>query len=81
MHLYRNVLSHTPNNKVGEVARMLKAVVTTEIVEKMKDMKLHKAALGAGEDGRDPHVSRLPVESLAAVGTAPLYADQVAARM
>jgi putative transposase len=56
VHLYRNVVSHTQNNKVGAVARMLKAVhaqenreaalvKATEIVEKMKHMKLQKAAL------------------------------------
>ena len=55
VHLYRNVFSHTPNNKMGEVARVLKAVhaqetreaavvKATEIVEKMNETKLHKAA-------------------------------------
>ena len=55
VHFYRNVFSHTPNNKMGEVARMLKAIhaqenrtaaeaKTAEVIEKLKELRLHKAA-------------------------------------
>ena len=55
MHFYRNVFSHTPNNKVAEVARMLKAIhgqedahcalaKNAEVVAKLKAMKLTRAA-------------------------------------
>ena len=55
VHFYRNVFSHVPNTKVGEVARMLKAIHAqenrraavakgAEIVERLKEMKLRTAA-------------------------------------
>ncbi|MGA8312100.1 MAG: IS256 family transposase [Terriglobales bacterium] len=55
VHFYRNVFSHVPNGKVAEVARMLKAIhaqedrraaktKATEIVERLKTMKLRTAA-------------------------------------
>jgi putative transposase len=55
VHFYRNVFSHVPNGKVAEVARMLKAIhaqenrrsaqaKATEIVERLKEMKLRIAA-------------------------------------
>ena len=55
VHFYRNVFSHVPNTKVAEVARMLKAIhaqedgkaakaKATEIVERLKAMKLKTAA-------------------------------------
>ena len=54
MHFYRNVFSHVPNGKVAEVARMLKAIhaqesrktaqQTTEVVARLKEMKLRAAA-------------------------------------
>jgi len=55
VHFYRNVFSHAPNGKVAEVARMLKAIhaqedrkaaqaKATEIVQRLKDMKLRTAA-------------------------------------
>lgn len=55
VHFYRNVFSHVPNNKMAEVARMLKAVhaqedaksaaaKNTEVAKKLKDMKLTRAA-------------------------------------
>jgi putative transposase len=55
VHFYRNVFSHVPNGKVAEVARMLKAIhaqedrraaktKATEIVERLKAMKLRSAA-------------------------------------
>jgi putative transposase len=55
VHFYRNVFSHVPNGKVAEVARMLKAIhaqedrkaaktKATEIVERLKAMKLRTAA-------------------------------------
>ena len=55
VHFYRNVFSHAPNNKVAEVARMLKAIhaqedaasaaaKNNEAVAKLKAMKLPRAA-------------------------------------
>ena len=55
VHFYRNVFSHVPNTKVGEVARMLKAIHAQEsrtsaqtkasqIVAALKAMKLKTAA-------------------------------------
>jgi putative transposase len=55
VHWYRNVFSHTPNGKVAEVARMLKAIhaqedrkaaqtKAAEIVRRLKEMKLRAAA-------------------------------------
>src|ERR1700744_840766 len=55
VHFYRNVFSHTPNNKVAEVARMLKAIhaqedrasalaKNAEVVAKLNAMKLPRAA-------------------------------------
>lgn len=55
VHFYRNVFSHAPNNKVAEVARMLKAIhaqedaasaaaKNNEVVAKLKAMKLPRAA-------------------------------------
>jgi hypothetical protein len=55
VHWYRNVFSHTPNGKVAEVARMLKAIhaqedrkaaqtKAAEIVTRLKEMKLRTAA-------------------------------------
>ena len=55
VHFYRNVFSQVPNSKVGEVARMLKAIhaqedrssaeaKSKEIVVKLRAMKLPKAA-------------------------------------
>src|SRR5690349_21401322 len=55
VHFYRNVFSHTPNGKVAEVARMLKAIhaqesrntaqaKATEVVARLKEMKLRTAA-------------------------------------
>jgi len=55
VHFYRNVFSHVPNGKVAEVARMLKAIhaqenrraaqtKATEIVARLKEMKLRTAA-------------------------------------
>src|ERR1017187_5906183 len=55
VHFYRNVFSHAPNNKVAEVARMLKAIhaqedaqsalaKNAEVVAKLKAMKLTRAA-------------------------------------
>ncbi len=55
VHFYRNVFSHAPNNKVAEVARMLKAIhaqedaasamaKNAEVVTKLKVMKLTRAA-------------------------------------
>ena len=55
VHFYRNVFSHVPNNKMAEVARMLKAIhaqedaksaaaKNTEVATKLKDMKLTRAA-------------------------------------
>jgi len=55
VHFYRNVFSHVPNGKVGEVARMLKAIhaqesrrtaqaKATEVVARLKEMKLRTAA-------------------------------------
>ena len=55
VHFYRNVFSHAPNNKVAEVARMLKAIHAQEdaqsaltkngeVVAKLKAMKLTRAA-------------------------------------
>jgi len=55
VHFYRNVFSHAPNNKVAEVARMLKAIhaqedaasataKNAEVVTKLKAMKLSRAA-------------------------------------
>src|ERR1700758_4869348 len=55
VHFYRNVFSHVPNGKVAEVARMLKAIhaqedrraaktKATEVVERLKAMKLRTAA-------------------------------------
>lgn len=54
VHFYRNVLSHVPNNKMAEVARMLKAIhaqedrkaaesKTLEVLARMQEMRLHKA--------------------------------------
>jgi len=55
VHFYRNVFSHAPNSKVAEVARMLKAIhaqedaasaaaKSSEVVTKLKTMKLTRAA-------------------------------------
>lgn len=55
VHWYRNIFSHVPNTKVKEVAAMLKAIHAQEdrpaaeqkaqfVVEKLRSMKLHKAA-------------------------------------
>ena len=55
VHFYRNVFSHTPNGKVAEVARMLKAIhaqerrkaaqdKAAEVVTRLKEMKLRAAA-------------------------------------
>jgi putative transposase len=55
VHFYRNVFSHTPNGKVAEVARMLKAIhaqesgktaqaKATEVAARLKEMKLRTAA-------------------------------------
>jgi putative transposase len=55
VHFYRNVFSYTPNRKVGEMARMLKAIhaqesrqtaqtKATEVVARLKEMKLRAAA-------------------------------------
>jgi len=55
VHFYRNVFSHTPNNKVAEVARMLKAIHAQEdaasglaksadVVAKLRAMNLTRAA-------------------------------------
>ena len=55
VHFYRNVFSHAPNNKVAEVARMLKAIhaqedrpaamaKVKEVVARLKLMKLQRAA-------------------------------------
>lgn len=55
VHFYRNVFSHAPNNKVGEVARMLKAIhaqedraaalsKVKEVTARLKAMKLQRAA-------------------------------------
>jgi putative transposase len=55
VHFYRNVFSHTPNNKVGEVARMLKAIhaqedgksalaKNAEVATKLRAMRLSRAA-------------------------------------
>ena len=55
VHFYRNVFSHTPNGRVAEVARMLKAIhaqesrkaaqaKATEVVARLKEMKLRTAA-------------------------------------
>jgi len=55
VHWYRNIFSHVPTMKVGEVATMLKAIHAAEdadaarqkaaaVIEKLKGMKLTKAA-------------------------------------
>jgi transposase-like protein len=55
VHFYRNVFSHAPNNKVAEVARMLKAIhaqedraaalsKVKEVTARLKAMKLQRAA-------------------------------------
>jgi putative transposase len=55
VHFYRNVFGHTPNNKVAEVARMLKAIhaqedraaaqaKAKEVAARLKAMKLQRAA-------------------------------------
>jgi putative transposase len=55
VHFYRNVFSHVPNGKVGDVARMLKAIhaqedrraaeaKSKEIIARLKAMKLKTAA-------------------------------------
>ena len=55
VHFYRNVFSHTPNSKVAEVARMLKAIhaqedgssakaKNAEVIIKLRAMKLARAA-------------------------------------
>jgi len=55
VHFYRNVFSHVPNQKMAEVARMLKAIhaqenrleaqkKAVEVVARLQEMKLHKAA-------------------------------------
>jgi transposase-like protein len=55
VHFYRNVFSHVPNGKVGDVARMLKAIhaqedraaaeaKSKEIVARLRAMKLKSAA-------------------------------------
>ena len=55
VHFYRNVFSHVPKGKVGDVARMLKAIhaqedrrsaedKVREVIAKLRTMKLPKAA-------------------------------------
>jgi transposase-like protein len=55
VHFYRNVFSHVPNNKVKQVAMMLKAIHAQEshtaatekagsVIEQLRQMKLGKAA-------------------------------------
>jgi putative transposase len=55
VHFYRNVFSHAPNNKVAEVARMLKAIhaqedkpaaiaKSKEVAARLKAMRLQRAA-------------------------------------
>ncbi len=55
VHFYRYVFSHAPNNKVAEVARMLKAIhaqedraaayaKAKEVAARLKAMKLKRAA-------------------------------------
>lgn len=55
VHWYRNVLSHVPNGKVAEIARMLKAIhaqedrkaaqaKAAEVVARLKEMRLRTAA-------------------------------------
>ena len=55
VHFYRNVFSHVPKGKVGDVARMLKAIHAQEdrrsaqdkireVIAKLKAMRLTKAA-------------------------------------
>ena len=55
MHFYRNVFSHVPSNKVGDVARMLIAIHAQEdrrgaehkageVIAKLKSLRLAKAA-------------------------------------
>ena len=55
VHWYRNVFSHVPNNKMAEVARMLKAIhaqedrasalsKSKEVTTRLKAMKLQRAA-------------------------------------
>ena len=61
VHFYRNVFTAVPNNKVKEVAGMLKAIhaqedrdaaleKATAVVERLESMKLSKAA-GIVRDG------------------------------
>jgi len=60
VHWYRNIFSHVPNTKVKEVAAMLKAIHAQEdrpaaeqkaqfVVEKLRSMKLRKAAEMVGD--------------------------------
>jgi transposase-like protein len=55
VHFYRNVFSHVPNNKVAEVARMLKAIhaqedrsaaesKSKEVIARLRAMKVKSAA-------------------------------------
>jgi putative transposase len=64
VHFYRNVFSHVPNSKVAEVARMLKAIhaqedrtaavaKATEVVAKLKAMRLTKAAELVAQKGQE----------------------------
>ena len=74
VHWYRNVFSHTPHTKMKEVAAMLKAIHAQEdrpaaqvkaraVVEKLKSMKLTKAA-SIVEEGAEETMSyyRFPRE-------------------
>src|SRR5450631_293141 len=64
VHWYRNVFSHVPNGKVGDVARMLKAIHAQEdrgsalakiqeVVTKLRAMRLPKAAELVGGKGHE----------------------------
>ena len=64
VHFYRNVFSHAPNNKVAEVARMLKAIraqgdrasalaKNAEVVAKLNAMKLPRAAELVNNHGQE----------------------------
>jgi putative transposase len=77
VHFYRNVFSHVPNNKIREVARMLKAIhaqedrraarpKSKEVIAKLRAMKLPSAAELVEQNGvRDAHVLRLSIYALA----------------
>ena len=64
VHFYRNVFSHAPNNKVAEVARMLKEIhaqedrasaiaKNAEVVAKLQAMKLQRAAELVNKHGEE----------------------------